>query len=120
MEWAAEVEERSKLEADVFACIMPAIDATRRVYEREHDFTPEEHDLERELVKLLSGLGSMKLMWPLPQTAFDAEILLLMKHVFDNLENTLESLDRSTKRVSEWILRGVHLAFDAVVDVATM
>jgi hypothetical protein len=122
MEAATGPGERSELEADVFACIMPAIDATRGIYERErgYRYAPEESNLECGLAKLLSGLGSMKLMWPLPQDAFDAGILLLMKRVFKDLEGVHESLYHSARHDSEWILRGFQLAFEAVVDVATM
>jgi hypothetical protein len=88
MEGATDLEERSKLEANVFACIMPAIDATRRVYERRHGFTSEENNLKSNLAMLLSGLGLIKLIWPLPKEAFDAEILLLMTHIFEDLEGT--------------------------------
>jgi hypothetical protein len=122
MEGATDLEERSKLEANVFACIMPAIDATRRVYERRHGFTSEENNLKSNLAMLLSGLGSIILIWPLPKEAFDAEILLLMTHIFEDLEGTLEPLHHSGKSnpISEWALRHVSLAFHAVVDVATM
>jgi hypothetical protein len=124
MEGAGDLEERSKLEANVFARILPAIDVTRGAYGREFErgSTPVDSDLRTDLAKCLSALSSIKLMWPLPQDTFDAEVMLLLEHVFEDLKAILESLSQSANRnrISEWNLRSVRLAFDAVVDVARM
>jgi hypothetical protein len=122
MEAAAGLEERDVLETKVFACLMPAIDATRRVYERGRGFIPDEDDLKTDLAKLLSQLGSVKLMWPLPIDPFDAEVLLLMIHVLEDLNAILGTLLHSDKPnlTSEGSLLSVQLAFDAVIDVAKM
>jgi hypothetical protein len=116
MEAAAALEERSELQANVFACIEPAINAIWRVHgrESEHDLTPGKTGLETDLEKCLSALFSMKSTWPLPQDAFDAEILLLMGHVFEDLQATLR------QHTSEIVLLDIILVFDAVVDVTKM
>jgi hypothetical protein len=101
MEAAAALEERSELQANVFACI-------------EHVLTPGKTGLETDLEKCLSALFSMKSTWPLPQDAFDAEILLLMGHVFEDLQATLR------QHTSEIVLLDIILVFDAVVDVTKM
>jgi hypothetical protein len=116
MEAVAARAERSKLEAKVFAYIGVAINALWRVYGREleHVLTPGKTDLKTDLDKCLLALFSIISTWLLPQDAFDAKILLLMGHVFEDLQATLR------QHASEMSLGDIILVFDAVVDVTKM
>lgn len=122
----ADRSERGDLEVDLFVRIVSVIDSTRLVYDRQSTSTSNvtglvdeyksksEQRVRSEFARCLSALGSIKLMWPLPQPPFDAKTLKHIKDVFRDFDR----VEWGSNPKDIGVLRHYRFAFDAIVDVA--
>jgi hypothetical protein len=123
--------ERADLEIKLFALLVRAIDAASSMY-AEGEYSVLKGDFDSNLGECLSALGYLKLMWPLPQMPFDAQILKYIEDVFTEFDAVcpfqtqprFKGSHRSGRHdlSSERILRTMscRVAFDAIVDVASV
>jgi hypothetical protein len=123
--------ERAELETKLFALLVRAIDAASRMYAIEQ-YSVFDDDFDSELGECLSALGYLKLMWPLPQIPFDAQILKHIVDVFTEFDAVCPAPILPTFKASHssgrhslsarniQLTMRCRLACDAIVDVATM
>lgn len=108
--------DRADLEIELFARIVPVIDSTRLRYEGQHDDTDEQREWKFEAAEILSALGSIKLMWPLPQEMIDGTTLEQVKVLFQDF-SSFQWYQKPRRIVS---IQKYHRVFDAIFDIANM